>query len=43
MDVCMTGPVSHTYQWQHSPHIVRMPFSCNLESARTYLEAESRL
>ena len=39
----MTGPVAHTYQWQHSPHIVRMPFSCDLESARTYLEAESGL
>jgi len=39
----MIAPVSHTYQWQHSPHIVRLPFSCDLKSARTYLEAEGEL
>lgn len=38
----LTAPVSHTYLWQHSPHIVRLPFSCDLESAQRYLEAEGR-
>lgn len=33
----LAAPVSHTYQWQHSPHITRLPHSCDLESALGYL------
>ncbi len=34
----LTGPVAHRFQWQHSPHIVRLPHSCDRESALGYLE-----
>ena len=34
----LTASVSHTYRWQHSPHITRLPHSCDLESALGYLE-----
>lgn len=33
----LTAAVSHTFQWQHSPHITRMPHSCDRESALGYL------
>ncbi len=33
----LTSSVSHTYQWQHSPHITRLPHSCDPESALGYL------
>ncbi len=33
----LTSAVSHTYEWQHSPHIIRLPHSCDPESARGYL------
>ena len=39
----LNAPISHTYQWQHSPHIIRLPFSCDLETAGWYLEAERGL
>ena len=39
----LTEPISHTYQWQHSPHIVRLPYSCDLRTAGWYLEAERGL
>ena len=35
----LSAPVSHTYQWVYSPHIVRLPYSCDLETADWYLEA----
>ena len=34
----LTAPVVHQFQWQHSPHIVRLPHSCDRESALGYLE-----
>ena len=33
----LTAAVSHTNQSQHSPHIVRLPHSCDPESALGYL------
>ncbi len=33
----LTASVSHTYEWQHSPHITRLPHSCDRESALGYL------
>ena len=39
----LTGPLSHTYRWQHSPHIVRLPHGCDLHTAGWYLEAERGL
>ena len=33
----LTGPLTHTNDWQHSPHITRMPYSCDVESALEYL------
>ena len=33
----LTASASHTFQWQHSPHITRLPHSCDLESALGYL------
>ena len=33
----LTSSVSHTYEWQHSPHIVRLLHSCDPESALGYL------
>ena len=33
----LASPVSHTYEWQHSPHITRLPHSCDPESALGYL------
>lgn len=33
----LTAAVSHTYEWQHSPHITRLPHSCDPESALGYL------
>ena len=33
----LTAAVSHSFEWQHSPHIVRQPFSCDLDAAAEYL------
>ena len=33
----LTAPLTHTYRWQHSPHVTRMPYSCDTESALEYL------
>ena len=33
----LAAPISHRFQWQHSPHIVRLPHSCDTESALGYL------
>ena len=33
----LTAAVSHTFQWQHSPHITRLPHSCDPESALGYI------
>ena len=33
----LTMAVSHTFEWQHSPHIERQPFSCDLDAAAEYL------
>ena len=33
----LTAAVSHTFEWQHSPHIQRQPWSCDLEAAMEYL------
>lgn len=33
----LSDSVSHTYRWQHSPHITRLPYSCDLESAQGFL------
>ena len=33
----LTAAVSHTFEWQHSPHIERQPFSCDLDAAVEYL------
>ena len=33
----LTAAVSHTFEWQHSPHIERQPFSCDLDAAAEYL------
>lgn len=33
----LTSSVTHTYERQHSPHIVRLPHSCGPESALGYL------
>jgi hypothetical protein len=33
----LTGALSHTFQWQHSPHITRLPHSCDPESALGYI------
>ena len=33
----LTSSVSHTYEWQHAPHITRLPHSCDPESALGYL------
>lgn len=35
----LSAPVSHTFQWVYSPQIVRLPYSCDLETAPWYLEA----
>lgn len=35
----LTRPVSHTYRWQHSPQIVRLPYSCDPETTAWYLDA----
>ena len=35
----LAEPVSHTFRWQYSPHIVRLPYCCDLETADWYLEA----
>jgi len=35
----LTAPVSHTYRWEYSPHIVRLPYSCDMETADWYLES----
>ncbi len=34
----LSAPLSLTYQWQHSPHIVRQPWSCDPEAAAEYLQ-----
>ena len=34
----LTAPLAHSFRWQHSPHITRMPYSCETESALRYLE-----
>lgn len=36
----LIAAVSHTYEWQHSPHITRLPHSCDPESALGYLAAD---
>ena len=33
----LSAPLSLTFQWQHSPHIVRQPWSCDAEAAAEYL------
>ena len=33
----LTGTLSHSFQWQHSPHITRLPHSCDPESALGYI------
>ena len=33
----LTAAVSHTFEWQHSPHIERQPFSCDQDAATEYL------
>ena len=33
----LTAAVSHTFEWQHSPHIRRQPFSCDPDAAAEYL------
>lgn len=33
----LTSSVSHTFEWQHSPQITRLPHSCDPESALGYL------
>ena len=33
----LTGAVTHTFEWQHSPHIQRQPFSCDPDAAAEYL------
>lgn len=33
----MSSPLSLTFEWQHSPHIVRQPWSCDSEAAVEYL------
>ena len=33
----LTAAISHTYEWQHSPHIARLPYSCDPESAIGFL------
>ena len=33
----LTAAVNHTFEWQHSPHIERQPFSCDADSAAEYL------
>ena len=35
----LSAPVSHSYEWVYSPHIVRLPYSCDMETADWYLEA----
>jgi len=33
----LTGAASHIFEWQHSPHITRLPHSCDPESALGYV------
>ena len=33
----LSSTVSHTYEWQHAPHITRLPYSCDPESALGFL------
>ena len=33
----LASSVSHTYEWQHSPRITRLPHSCDPESAMDFL------
>ena len=33
----LTGAVAHRFEWQHSPHILRLPHSCDTESALGYI------
>ena len=33
----LSAPISHTFNWQHSPHVVRLPHSCDIESALGYV------
>ncbi len=33
----MSSPLSLTFEWQHSPHIVRQPWSCDSDAAVEYL------
>ena len=33
----LSAPISHTFEWQHSPHVLRLPHSCDTESALGYI------